>query len=237
VARLIFGVGAMGRAVEHINEAIEIQPKAEKKQRETSRPGATVQRDLEDRGSALIQIELKVWAAISPEIRIEQLQGFDERYHAILDELYGSANLCVDRYQTLSRAHTKWRWTLILGTGLVAIVNLVSAHRWVQQSTKDLFPIAAAVLAVILAILANLESFSNSFEKAQGYRESRELFLDVAREFDRRWDVYVRSLGDSPEACVNAAELYRQIATRDRELRAKFKELTKTEAKAPKRTP
>ena len=119
----------------------------------------------------------------------------------------------------------------------MAIVNLISAHRWVQESTKGLFPIAAAVLAVTLAILANLESFSNSFEKAQGYRESRELFLDVAREFDRRWDVYVRSLGDSPEACVNAAELYRQIAARDRELRAKFKELTKTEAKAPKRTP
>ena len=71
----------------------------------------------------------------------------------------------------------------------------------------------------------------NARERAQAYRESRELFLDVAREFDRRWDIYVRPIGDHPEACLNASELYRQLVAKDRELRAKFKELTKTESK------
>jgi hypothetical protein len=202
----------------------------------SSRVGLTSQRDLEDRSLALIQIELKMWTAISSEMRKEQLQGLNDRYHDILNELYTSANLCVDRYQTFSKAHTRWRWTLILGTGCIAIVNLIAAHKLIQEKTGGLFAIGAAVLAVILAILANLESFSNSLEKAQGYRESRELFLDVAREFDRRWDVYVRPWSDAAEACLNATELYRQIAVRDRELRAKFKELTKTEARVPKRT-
>jgi hypothetical protein len=221
--------------VEQFNRPVEVPVKKEGSRAGSSRAGITSQRDLEDRGSALIQIELKMWATISPEMRKEQLQAFNERYHGILDELYISANLCVDRYQSFSKAHTKWRWALILGTGFIAIVNLLAAYKRVQETTGSLFPIGAAVFAIILAILANLESFSNSLEKAQGYRESRELFLDVAREFDRRWDIYVRPLGDSAEACVNATELYRQIAVRDRELRAKFKELTKTEARAPRR--
>jgi hypothetical protein len=222
--------------VEQFNKPVEVRAKKEGSRAGSSRVGISSNRDLEDRSLALIQIELKMWATISPEMRKEQLQGFNDRYHGVLDELYISANLCVDRYQAFSKAHTRWRWTLILGTGFIAIVNLLAAHKWVQERTGGLFPIAAAVLAVVLAILANLESFSNSLEKAQGYRESRELFLDVAREFDRRWDIYVRPLGDSAEACVNATELYRQIAVRDRELRAKFKELTKTETRAPRRT-
>jgi len=224
-----------------IGRAEGIPVKKDKSRGGRSRLGITTQSDLEDRSSALIQIELKTWAEMSSEMRIEQLQALNARYHELLDELYVSANLCVDRYQSFFRAHTKWRWTLILGTGFMAVINLLAAHKRIRDaadalfSADGLFALAAAICAVVLAILANLESFSNSLEKAEGYRESRDLFLDVAREFDRRWDVYVRPLGDSPEACTNATELYRQLATLDRELRAKFKELTKTEARAPRR--
>jgi hypothetical protein len=193
--------------------------------------------DLDDRGAALIQVELGTWADIASETRIDQLQTLDDRYHGILDELYGCANLCVDRYQEFSKSHARWRRTLIIGTGAIALVNLgaINQTKWFAEHSNGL-QIAAAVCAIVLAILANLESFSNSLEKAQAYRESRELFLDVAREFDRRWDIYVRPYAETPAACSNAAELYRQIVIRDRELRAKFKEMTKTESRAPRRT-
>jgi hypothetical protein len=192
--------------------------------------------DLDDRGAVLIQIELANWADIASDTRIEQLKTLDDRYHGILDELYGAANLCVARYEEFSRSHARWRRTLIIGTGAIALVNLGAVHqtKWFADH-PHILPIGAAVCAIVLAILANLESFTNSLEKAQAYRESRELFLDVAREFDRRWDVYVRPFAETPEACSNAAELYRQVVVRDRELRAKFKEITKTESRSPRR--
>ena len=190
--------------------------------------------NLADKATSLISVELDVWRVIASESRIEQLKALDGRYHSLLDELYDSANLCVQRFQGFSKAYTRWRHTIILGTGFVAIVNLLAANKYIREHIEGIAVIAAAC-AVILAILANLESFSNSLEKAQAYRESREMFLDVAREFDRRWDIYVRPLGDSPEACVNASELYRQVVVRDRDLRAKFKELSKTETRAPRR--
>ena len=200
-------------------------------------PISATRPDLDDRGATLIQIELANWADIDSETRIEQLKTLDDRYHGIIDELYGSANLCVDRHQEFSRSHGRWRRILIIGTGAIALLNMgaVNQAKWLADH-PHIFPIAAAVCAIVLAILANLESFSNSLEKAQAYRESRELFLDVAREFDRRWDVYVRPYAETPEACSNAAELYRQVVVRDRELRAKFKEMTKTELRSSRRT-
>jgi hypothetical protein len=211
--------------------------KSGKGTRQPFRIGDGFDRGLEDRGSPLIHIELKEWTSIISDVRKQQLEALDDRYHGILTELYDSANVSVDRYQSFSKAHANWRRTLIIGTGLLAVVNLFAANKYIQDHTHNVVAVCAATFSVLLAILANLESFSNSHEKAQAYRESRELFLDVAREFDRRWDIYVRPLGESPEACVNAAELYRQVLVRDRELRAKLKELTKTEARAPRRTP
>jgi hypothetical protein len=189
---------------------------------------------LDDRGSALIEVEREMWISISTEVRIEQLSLLDQRYHQLLDEIYDSANLCVDRHQSLSLSHSLWRKIVIVGTGTVAIVNILAAYKTSEAGHPRLFEygsLIAAILAGTLAILVNLESFLNARERAQAYRESRELFLDVAREFDRRWDIYVRPLGDHPEACLNASELYRQLVAKDRELRAKFKELTKTESK------
>jgi hypothetical protein len=187
---------------------------------------------LDERGSLLIEIEREMWVSISSEVRIEQLGLLNERYHQLLDEIYNSANVCVDRYQSLSRLHWHWRRAVIIGTGIVALANLFTAHKAGDPKNLSTNPaLIAAVLAVVLTIIVNLESFVNALDRAQSYRESRELFLDVAREFDRRWDIYVRPLGDNPEACLNASELYRQLVAKDRELRTKFKELTKTDSK------
>ena len=186
---------------------------------------------LDDRGSALIEVEREMWISVSSEVRIEQVSLLDQRYHQLLDEIYGSANLCVDRHQSLSVLHSLWRKIVIIGTGTVAIVNVLAAYKTSGHNLFEHGSLIAAILAGTLVILVNLESFLNARERAQAYRESRELFLDVAREFDRRWDIYVRPMGEHPEACLNASELYRQLVAKDRELRAKFKELTKTESK------
>ena len=186
---------------------------------------------LDDRGSALIEVEREMWISVSSEVRIEQVSLLDQRYHQLLDEIYDSANLCVDRHQSLSLLHSLWRKIVIIGTGTVAIVNVLAAYKTSGHNLFEHGSLIAAILAGTLVILVNLESFLNARERAQAYRESRELFLDVAREFDRRWDIYVRPMGEHPEACLNASELYRQLVAKDRELRAKFKELTKTESK------
>jgi len=197
----------------------------------TARQRRPIDSSLDDHGSALIEVEREMWVSIEAEVRIEQLSLLDQRYHQLLDEIYASANLCVDRHQSLSQQHSLWRKIVIIGTGTVAIVNILAAYKTEGHRLFEYGSLVAAILAGTLAILANMESFLNARERAQAYRESRELFLDVAREYDRRWDIYVRPLGDHPEACLNASELYRQVVAKDRELRAKFKELTKTESK------
>jgi hypothetical protein len=122
---------------------------------------------------------------------------------------------------------------VIVGTGVVAIINAVAALITAHSSDKDfspLFAIAitalAAVAAAVLAILANLENFGNFVDRAQAYREAREMFLDAYREFDRLWQVYVVAFWNRPEALVNATELYRRICVRDSELRRKIKDMT-----------
>jgi hypothetical protein len=203
--------------------------KALRKTREQRRTSETA---VDNIGLNLIEVATETWVQSDVEQRKQLLIEIDTRYREYLDELYKNANLCVERYGTFSLEHTKWRRRLIIGTGIVAIVNLVAANKRIADLSYNFVPIAAAVCALALAILANLESFYNWLERAQAYRESRELFLDAAREFDRVWDVYVRPFEDKPEACANAVELYKRIVAKDRELRSKFKELTKTEKKA-----
>jgi hypothetical protein len=183
----------------------------------------------EGRSPVLVEAELSRWNLITLEVRQQELGFLNERFHELLNEIYSSANLCVDRHNTLSKNHVTWRRTVIVGTGIVAIVNLLAANHYLREYIGPGISVLAAVIAVVLAILANLESFYNASEKAQAYRESREFFLDAAREFDRRWDAFVRPFTDNAEACVNASELYRQLVVKDSELRAKFKELTRTE--------
>lgn len=178
---------------------------------------------------ALVPAEQDRWNLLSLQIRQQELENLNKRFHEVLNEWYDSANFCVDHHARLSKNHLYWRRTVIVGTAVVAISNLLAANKAIREFWYGFAAITAAVLAALLAMLANLESFYNAAEKAQAYRESRELFLDAARDFDRRWDFFVRPFTDNAEACVNASELYRQLIVRDTELRAKLKELTKTE--------
>jgi hypothetical protein len=206
---------------------------ANAKSRSKKATGTVIER--ESRTSVLVEVELKRWQTISPDLRQQELEFINIRFHELLNEIYQSANLCVDRHKTFSENHTFWRRTVIVATCAVAITNLFAASKDVKSLMGGVISLLAAALAIVLTMLASLENFHNFAEKAQGYRESREFFLDAARDFDRRWDVYVRPFINDAEACFNAAELYRQLVARDNELRAKFKELTRTEGKGSKK--
>jgi hypothetical protein len=200
----------------------------------TDRPKTTPSSETTGNLGGLVVPSDKFWSGISNQQRIVLLQEFDARYQQQLDELYAAANLCVERYEGLSSGHMYWRRLVIVGTSVVALANLFAANRSLAIKAPNLVPMIAAVIAVVLALLANLESFLNYSERAQAYRESRDLFLDAARDYDRLWDIYVRPFGSEPEACLNATELYRRIVISDKDLRGKFKELTKTEKKTGK---
>ena len=181
--------------------------------------------------TALIEITRERWEAI-PD-RQAQLTWVDDAFHTYLTEITEIANISVDRYTLHLNTHSRWRRTLIIGTGFVALMNVLAANKDLVTWSRQVLPILAAIVAVIVTVLANLESQANALETAQGYRETRELFLDTARDFDRLWNTHVIPLGDSPDACNNAFELYRQVVEKDKELRSKFKDLTKVKSKQP----
>lgn len=182
---------------------------------------------ISDQAADLNGISPAVWNALSDEDQRGLIENLDQSYKEYLGNLYKSADLCVDRYNELTRNHRRWRHTAIIGAGLLACLNFMAASNTLKTLFNGSLPIIAAIAALLLAVLANLETFSNSAEKAQSFRESRELFLDSAQEFDRVWTVYVVALGGSIEAYSNAAELYKRMIIADGELRSKFKELNK----------
>jgi len=180
-----------------------------------------------DPGADLAGLDIASWGELQAEQRDELIKYIDCRFKLYLANLYESADLCVDRYDAFIRRHHTWRYIAIIGMGLLACLNFVAARKGMGDWRGGIIPISAAIAALIVAVLANLETFSNSAERAQAYRESRELFLDAAQEFDRVWSVTVLALGDSAGAYSNAIELYKRIVAADRELRSTFKELTK----------
>jgi hypothetical protein len=183
---------------------------------------------LGDPGSSLIETEIQTWTGMKQQERFEFLESLDASYHRFVDEFYQLANDCVDRYDSASSQHASWRRGIIVGTGIIAIINLLAANPAYSLWSKNILPISAAAAALVLTVLANLESFYNFSGRAQAYRESRELFLDAARESQRVWEVYVQPFGSEAHACANGIELYRRVVAIDRDLRSKFKELTKT---------
>jgi hypothetical protein len=180
-----------------------------------------------DQGADLAGLSVAVWDALTNEERRGLIQILDGSYKEYLENLYKTADLCVDKYNDFTKSHVRWRRIAIIGSAILACLNFMATSSRLANWEYRLIPIVAAIAALILALLANLETFSNSAEKAQTFRESRELFLDAAQEFDRVWTVHVIVLGDTLDAYANAAELYKRIIATDSELRSKFKEQTK----------
>jgi hypothetical protein len=186
----------------------------------------------EDGGVPLLEVSLGRWEQL-PD-RQSYLLEINTAFHDYLNELITAANACVDGYEKYWHRHEHWRKTVIISTGTVAALNLLATNRWKPDWLATGMSMLAALAAVALTVLANLESFGNSLDQAYALREAREFFLDASREFDRLWNTHVIPLGESAEACANAAELYRRIVIADSELRGRLKELTKTQKKPQK---
>jgi hypothetical protein len=172
------------------------------------------------------KLETTNWENLSPDQRAAFLLEANSEFTERINELATSANLCVERYKEFSSKHRWWKSALILLSGIVAILNLLATTKASAEWTYHPFPLLAAVAAVLLTIVANFDSFYNFGERAQVYREARELFVDARRQLAIDWDSSVRPLGDLPEACRNADEMYRRCIAIDRELRARFRKLT-----------
>ncbi|HEX8713828.1 MAG TPA: hypothetical protein VF730_18280 [Terracidiphilus sp.] len=186
-------------------------------------------RSLERLQSATAGLQPIQWASLGVDQQKAFVAGTYSEYAALIGEIVQSSNNCVDKYEQYMRAHVVWRWIVIISTGVIALLNILVTHSsainpkpWWAGSLS----VTASVFAVLVTIVATLEGFTNSAERAQGYRESREMFVDVSREFTAAWDNYVEPLKDGPEACANAAELHKRLIAADRELRARFKNLT-----------
>lgn len=169
------------------------------------------------------------WSAAKPDVRAEYVAQIMTSYTAILVSFLEEANRQAAFANQAQRSYQRWRACLIILAGLLALLNLVATQDWI---VRDAFVFAAAGFAVVLAILTNLESFYNYSDRAQIYRESRELFLDAYREFDMLWNTHVLPYHGLPESCLNAAVLYRRITTKDEDLRRKLKKLTTADQKA-----
>jgi hypothetical protein len=191
----------------------------------SSRPQITPR--AQDPASGLTGLPAKQWDTLEPSARANLIKRLDTRYKIYLKRFYDTANICVGRHDLFIRRHRKWRYTAIVGTGTLACLNFAAAKQSFVHYTNYALPIVASIGALVLAILANLETFSNSAEQAHAYRESRELYLDAAQEFDRAWSVTVINLGDTAEAYANAVELYKRIVSADRDLRRSFKDVSK----------
>jgi hypothetical protein len=166
------------------------------------------------------------WEALDSEQRERFLTRTQEEYQYLVNELFQTSNDCVTKFQRYLRLHVRWRWTVIICTGVIALLNVgvsfASAHK-----TWEWLSVVTSLFAVAVTVLATLEGFTNAAERAQAYRESREIFIDIGRDFAAGWETYVNPLEQSAEACSNAAELHRRLIAADSEVRSRFKDLTK----------
>jgi hypothetical protein len=157
----------------------------------------------------------------------------DIKYKAILDEFLNTANAFVDDYTKFKIRHSRWRVSLILITGGLAVLNILAARKWDGATVfgaslgwaNDVLPGLAAIYASVLAIFTNVESYFNYADAKSNARLSRELFLDAYREYDTLWHTYVRPFGIRAPACYNAIILLRRLVAKDVEVRRKTKEV------------
>lgn len=164
------------------------------------------------------------WEALDPQQRERFLTRTQEEYQYLVNELFQTSNDCVTKFQRNLRLHVRWRWTVIICTGVIALLNV--GVSFAGASVKWL-SLVTSLFAVAVTVLATLEGFTNAAERAQAYRESREIFIDIGRDFAAGWETYVNPLEQSAEACSNAAELHHRLIAADSEVRSRFKDLTK----------
>ncbi len=193
-------------------------------------------------GSPLIEQGIEDWEACTPEFQKKYIEHIETFYQAIAKEFLEHADICVEKFASLNRSYGKSRIRLIWLTGVLAglnvIIAFVSSSKESGELSSEIFkfvavylPVVAALWAAVLAVLSNVDSFHKYLERAQAFKEARELFLDTYREFEMLWQTNVYAFCVGPAACVNASRLYKRIVARDKEIRGYVKELTAKDEK------
>lgn len=186
--------------------------------------------------SAFAEASMAYWAQLDEEQRETWYTGTNIYYRALLAEILANANSAVGTFDRFGQRYASWRILLLILTGTLALINVL-ATSWPEEwqliglgtlKTRALFSFIAALFAVVLALLTNIESFLNYGEKRFSSRETRELYLDAFREFEMLWMVHVYPFGYSAQACYNFSRLYRQLVTKDQELRRKIRQQSET---------
>jgi hypothetical protein len=177
-------------------------------------------------GPPLKDATLEYWLSLTEDERIACHETIDNYYHNLLEDFRGNANDAVTSYGTYETRNKHWRLTLICMTGGLALLNVAATSlpegwRW-GTPLRLLFSFAAAIYAVILALLTNIESYLHYNDKRMTTRESRELYLDAYREFEMLRLLYVYPFGYDAQACYNFNTLYQRLVTKDLELRRKI---------------
>lgn len=179
-------------------------------------------------GPMLPDAPLEYWSGLADEERVACYNVTERYFHGLLEDFRRSANEAVRDYHRYRILGTSWRVLLIVLTGGLALVNVL-ATSWpigLMGFHKDVFSFSAAVYAVILALLTNVESFYNFADRKSGTRESRELYLDAYREFEGLRLTHVYPYGYSAQACFNFNVLYQRLVMKDLELRRKIMHLS-----------
>jgi hypothetical protein len=181
----------------------------------------------------LIEQGIDEWSVCTDDIREQYLNEIEGAYKVILGEFHEHSNICVDKFEKLGKSYKKWRVSLILLTGILAVFNVVIAYSTSPGEKSALIkvfanylPIFAAVYAAGLAVFTNIESFFKYQEKAQAFRDARDIFLDNFREYRMLWFINVHAFGTDAAACVNATQLYNRIVAKDKEVRSYARDLT-----------
>jgi hypothetical protein len=180
----------------------------------------------------LAETTLEYWSSLDEVHRIAYYNSMDEYFHNLLEDFRANANEAVRGYARFGNLSKNWRLALIVLTGGLALLNVLATSwppKWPYgDDARVAFSFVAAIYAVILALLSNVESFFNFYDKKTSTRESRELYLDAFREFEMLRLAHVYPYGYDAQACLNFSRLYRRLVIKDLELRRKIMQLSET---------
>jgi len=183
----------------------------------------------------LVQPSPEDWKNQKPEVIAQYYTQTESDFFGIVNDYLSQANLATNLYRRSSLSLRRWRFWIIIATGMLAAINVCAAlellkiPHWGETSLSTILTGVAALYAAGLTVAGNVENFFNRGEQAAGFRETRDLLLSRYREYSSKWLYYVEAYGKTPTACINAGQLYHQLVDSDQELRQKIKHLTEVQ--------
>lgn len=187
-----------------------------------------------DEANALIGVTLDVWSKADQARRQAYLDGVFQVFEERLQGIFEEANRCAEESNGLAKKFRNWRIGIMILAGGLAILNVIiswvtSGEPAAANSTVNLaawLALIAAIYAAGLALFTNVESFHNYFERTQGGRLCRDLYLNLYWTQKERWITYVIALNDTPQACCNASGVFRELVAGEVEIRNKYRDLS-----------